>query len=73
MVLSRNPIGVSHGSREFLQEYAVATIISEQLNNVDDGFRNRRYVTRADSLGATSEARCSGVKGCPRDSGDSSG
>jgi hypothetical protein len=40
----------------FVKEYCVASIISEQLNGVDDGFKSRRFLTRVESLGGTSSA-----------------
>ena len=48
--------GVSHAHLQFVREWCVASIIIEQLNGVDDGFRVRRFLTRVESLGGTSTA-----------------
>jgi hypothetical protein len=35
----------------FVKEYCIAAIIYEQVNGIDAGFRCRRFLTRAESLG----------------------
>ena len=40
----------------FVQEYCVASILSEQLDAVDDGFLLRRFLSRERSIGGGGEA-----------------
>ncbi len=48
--------GVSLAHLQFVREWCVASILMEQLNSVDDGFRVRRFLSRAESLGGASAA-----------------